>query len=94
MAEIQAVIFDMYQTLVQDPPGQWRVSFQAIVAEQGLDATPDELWQHWRESEERFRQRRTDPTLPFQTYFDAWANGFRLAPARGPSEPGGEARHG
>lgn len=79
MGEIKAVIFDMYQTLVQDPGDQWRVSFQRIVEEQGLDATADELWGHWQESEGRFRLRRVDPALPFQTYFDAWAGGFRAA---------------
>ena len=79
MVEIKAVIFDMYQTLVQDPADQWRISFKTIVDEQGLDFTPDELWRHWQESEGRFRRRRIDPALPFQTYFDAWAGGFRSA---------------
>ncbi len=79
MAEIKAVIFDMYQTLVQDPGGQWRSSFKTIIEEQGLNATAEQLWLGWHESEEQFRLRRTDPTLPFQTYFDAWADGFRLA---------------
>ena len=79
MSEIKAVIFDMYQTLVQDPSGQWRSSFKSIIEEQGLDATAEELWQGWHKSEERFRLRRTDPSLPFQTYFDAWAGGFRDA---------------
>ncbi len=79
MAEIKAVIFDMYQTLVQDPSGQWRTSFKSIIEEQGLNATPEQLWQGWRESEEQFRLRRTDPSLPFQTYYDAWARGFRAA---------------
>ena len=79
MAEIKAVVFDMYQTLVQDPSGQWRISFKAIVEEQGLNITAEQLWQGWRESEEQFRLRRTDPSLPFQTYFDAWASGFRSA---------------
>ena len=79
MAEIKAVIFDMYQTLVQDPSGQWRTSFRSIVEEQGLNITAEQLWEGWHESEEQFRHRRTDPTLPFQTYYDAWAGGFRLA---------------
>lgn len=69
----------MYQTLVQDPSGQWRTSFKSIVEEQGLNITAEQLWEGWHESEEQFRLRRTDPALPFQTYFDAWANGFRLA---------------
>ena len=79
MAEIKAVIFDMYQTLVQDPGGQWRSSFKAIVEEQGLGITAQQLWEEWHESEEQFRLRRTDPALPFQSYFEAWASGFRLA---------------
>ena len=78
MAEIKAIVFDMYQTLVQDPRGQWRTSFRAIVEEQGLGITAEQLWEGWHESEEQFRDRRTDPALPFQTYFDAWASGFRF----------------
>ena len=69
----------MYQTLVQDPSGQWRASFKSIVEEQGLNITAEQLWQGWHESEEQFRLRRTDPSLSFQSYFDAWAGGFRLA---------------
>jgi 2-haloalkanoic acid dehalogenase type II len=79
VAEIKAVIFDMYQTLVQDPSGQWRHSFKSISEEQELGITAEQLWQGWRESEEQFRLQRTDPSLPFQTYFDAWAGGFRMA---------------
>ena len=79
MAEIKAVIFDMYQTLVQDPSGQWRKSFQTISEEQGLDLTAQQLWEGWHESEEEFRLRRVDPAQPFQTYFDAWAGGFLTA---------------
>ena len=79
MAPIKAVIFDMYQTLVQDPSGQWRHSFKTIIEEQGLNITAEQLWHRWHESEEQFRFRRTDPSLPFQTYYDAWAGGFRLA---------------
>ncbi len=77
MPEIKAVIFDMYQTLVQDPSGQWRASFKSIVEEQGLNITAEQLWEGWHESEEQFRRRRTDRSLPFQTYYDAWAGGFR-----------------
>ena len=69
----------MYQTLVQDPSGQWRHSFKSISEEQELGITAEQLWQGWHESEEQFRLRRTDPSLPFQTYFDAWAGGFRMA---------------
>ena len=79
MADIKAVIFDMYQTLMQDPSGQWRKSFQSIIEEQALDTTGEQLWQVWHESEERFRQRRTDLSLPFQSYFDAWTGGFGAA---------------
>ena len=79
MSEIKAVIFDMYQTLVQDPRGQWHRSFSSIIEEQRLPITAEQLWEGWHESEERFRLRRTDPSLPFQTYFDAWSAGFAVA---------------
>ena len=79
MSEIKAVIFDMYQTLVQDPGDQWRSSFKAIVEEQGLGITAQQLWEGWHESEEQFRLCRTDPSLPFQSYYDAWAGGFQAA---------------
>ena len=79
MTEIKAVIFDMYQTLVQDPRDQWRNSFNSIISDQQLPITAEQLWEGWHESEERFRLRRTDPSLSFQTYFDAWAGGFRVA---------------
>ena len=79
MAKIKAVIFDMYQTLVQDPRDQWRHSFSAIIQDQQLPITAEQLWEGWHESEEKFRLRRTDPSLPFQTYFDAWTGGFRMA---------------
>ena len=79
MSEIKAVIFDMYQTLVQDPRGQWHRSFSSINEDQRLPITAEQLWEGWHESEERFRLRRTDPSLPFQTYFDAWSAGFAVA---------------
>ena len=79
MAQIKAVIFDMYQTLVQDPSGQWRSSFKSIAEEQDLGVSAEQLWQGWHKSEEEFRLRRVDPSLPFQTYYEAWAGGFRLA---------------
>ncbi len=79
MAEIKAVIFDMYQTLVYDPRDLWHRSFNSIIEEQALPITAEQLWEGWHESEEQFRLRRTDRSLPFQSYYDAWAGGFRLA---------------
>ena len=79
MPTIKAVIFDMYQTLVQDPRDQWHRSFSSIIKDQQLPVTAEQLWEGWHDSEERFRLRRTDPSLPFQSYFDAWAAGFEVA---------------
>ena len=79
MTQVKAVVFDMYQTLVHDPRDLWRSSFDTIIDEQGLPTTADDLWQGWHESEEQFQLRRTDPSLPFQSYFDAWTGGFELA---------------
>ena len=70
----------MYQTLVQDPGGQWRHQLpESIAEEQGLPVTAEELWAGLAQSLRRsFASAVPIPSLPFQTYFDAWAGGFRL----------------
>ncbi len=79
MPPITAVIFDMYETLVQDRNDTWRYSFDAIVREQALGTTPKELWDRWRVADADYRQRRTDPAWPFRTYWEAWEGAFRVA---------------
>ena len=79
MPQITTIIFDMYETLVRNPLNLWRESFTGIIAEQGLSVTADEVWEHWSKVDERFRNSRIEPGLPFQSYYGAWLEGFRQA---------------
>ena len=79
MPRITTVIFDMYETLVQNPHGMAKTSFAKIIEQQGLDTTVDELWDNWVPAETEFQKSRLNPTLPFQSYFNAWKSGFDLS---------------
>ena len=79
MPPIKTVIFDMYDTLVRNNPDQWKASFETIIAEQALSATAQELYAHWYASDEEFRNRRVEPDRPFQSYYNAWEEGFSNA---------------
>ena len=76
MPIITTVIFDMYETLVQNPHGTGKSSFAKIIEQQSLNTTVDELWDHWLPAEEEFQITRVDPDRPFQSYFSAWKGGF------------------
>ncbi len=79
MPRITTVIFDMYETLVQNPFETGKVSFAKTIEEQGLNTTVDELWAGWLPAEEEFRNTRVEPDRPFQSYFSAWKGGFEQA---------------
>ena len=79
MPRITTVIFDMYETLVQNPHGMGKSSFAKIIDQQGLDTTADKLWDNWVPAEVEFQKTRLEPTLPFQSYFSAWKAGFDLS---------------
>jgi 2-haloacid dehalogenase len=66
------VIFDMYETLVENDHSNWRVTFQDIIKEQNLEVSVDRLWEEWHLLERSFRSRRLKPGAPFETYCDAW----------------------
>ncbi len=79
MGPITTVIFDMYETLVQNPSDRWIDGIEAIIREQSLDASPDCLLREWLVGNAEFRESRDDPDGPFQTYFEAWRDGFDAA---------------
>ena len=79
MPRITTVIFDMYETLVQNPQGMGKSSFAKIIEQQGLNTSVDELWDNWLPAEAEFQKTRLDPHLPFQNYFSAWKSGFELS---------------
>ena len=82
MPRIEAVIFDMYETLVHNDHALWIRTFDEICEEQELPLKGQELWDRWRTIERGFRRERTnldDPekSPPFKTYEWAWGNAFR-----------------
>ncbi|MEK7806841.1 MAG: HAD family hydrolase [Chloroflexota bacterium] len=79
MSRITAVIFDMYETLVQNPLHLWRTSFEEIISKQGLDTNIDRLWEEWFTVELEFRNSRVKPDAPFRTYYEAWRDAFARA---------------
>ena len=79
MPRITTVIFDMYETLVQNPHEMGKSSFAKIIGQQGLNTSVEELWDNWMPAETTFQKTRLDPDLPFQSYFSAWKDGFELS---------------
>lgn len=76
MAEVTTVIFDMFNTLVQDGEEYWYASFERIVKEQRLDISARKLREEWSSGDRQFRENRTREGALFQTYTDAWHQGF------------------
>jgi 2-haloalkanoic acid dehalogenase type II len=76
MSQITTVIFDMYETLVENNPGLWQSTFQEIIQSQQLQVSIDDLWREWRAIEVGFRDRRVKPGTPFQSYFEGWRDCF------------------
>lgn len=79
MSLITTVIFDMYETLVENEHDQWRETFKEIIRRQDLKVDPELFWQTWRGLEGTFRDSRITPGTPFQTYFHGWRETFTWA---------------
>ncbi len=79
MSQITTVIFDMYETLVENGPHLWQATFDVIAADQHLDTTGEQLWLEWRSRDQEFRGRRINPRAPFQNYYEGWRDCFALA---------------
>ena len=76
MIRITSVIFDMYETLVNDPQHLWKDGFEGIIREQALDTTAELLGQEWWPKESEFRTNRIKPGVPFRTYYETWRDAF------------------
>ena len=79
MNQVTTVIFDMYETLAQNPPGHWRTTFQKIVKDQGFETHFERLWQEWDTAEKEFRESRVKPEVAFRSYFEGWRDNFAQA---------------
>ena len=76
MSQITTVIFDMYETLVENNPGLWQSTFQEIIQSQQLQVSISDLWREWKEIEVGFRDRRVNPDATFQSYLEVWRDCF------------------
>ena len=82
MADITAVIFDVYETLVHNGRALWVHTFDEICEEQVLPLKGQELWDRWWPHVLKFRSSRTnlqalEESPPFKTYEEAWRDGFQ-----------------
>lgn len=81
MRLVEAVVFDMYGTLVENTKDLWMKTFDEICASQGLSIRGSVLWDYWKPIEMEFRKDRLQvdangsPT-PFKTYRQAWRETF------------------
>ena len=79
MSRITTVIFDMFNTLVEDGETFWNASFERIVTELGLGITGARLREVWATGDQAFRESRTQDNAPFCSYCDAWSSSFQHA---------------
>ena len=73
------MIFDVFETLIQDTAEQWEETFQRIIDEQRLNVSAAVLRQTWLDAGEGFRSQRASAGTPYCSYFDAWQRCFQGA---------------
>jgi 2-haloalkanoic acid dehalogenase type II len=76
MTQITTVIFDMYETLVQESHDQWRETFKDIIRQQNLNVDAELLWDTWWDVGRKFRDTRVSPGAVFKTYYQTWREAF------------------
>jgi len=81
VAQIKAVIFDMYDTLAPNPESRWHRLFATICRDQGLKVDSMTLYREWKSRELGFRKTRLnleepEKSPPFKSYEEAWRDCF------------------
>ncbi len=79
MRQVTTIIFDMYDTLVDNEPQRWDTTFADIASTQGLGVTGRDLADAWHAAEEGFKSRRVAPGARFESYFEGWKDCFANA---------------
>ena len=79
MSRITTIVFDAFGTLFQDTPDHWDNAMGNIIEQQGLAVSVDTLNRAWLEACGEFRNTRSDPRSPFQSYATAWRDAFAEA---------------
>ena len=82
MSLINAVVFDMYDTLASNPQESWIALFEEICQAQGFQIEPLVLYQEWKALEIQFRRTRLNladlgNSPPFKSYEEAWQGCFQ-----------------
>ncbi len=80
----EAIVFDCYDTLFQNPQSGWQQVIGKIAVDQDLGVDGGDLYREWKALEVQFRARRVNmvnPHLapPFMSYEEAWAGCFEEA---------------
>ena len=81
MGIITTVVFDMYETLVENTTELWIRTFGEICETQGLAVDHQALFSEWKTLEMNFREDRLnldepEKSPPFMTYEQAWRDCF------------------
>ena len=76
---ISTVVFDAFGTLLEDGAEYWDAAMDSIIRGQGLAVTVDALTREWLAACADFRETRSQPGTAFQSYADAWREGFAAA---------------
>jgi len=81
VAQIKAVIFDMYDTLAPNPESRWHQLFADICRDQVLKVDSMTLYKEWKGREMGFRKWRLnleepEKSPPFKSYEEAWRDCF------------------
>ena len=79
MRQVTTIIFDMYDTLVDNDSQRWNVTFADIARDQALGVSGQVLGDAWHAVEEGFKTRRVIPGAPFESYFEGWKDCFANA---------------
>ncbi|MBI4234243.1 MAG: HAD family hydrolase [Chloroflexi bacterium] len=80
--QVKAVVFDMFNTLARNETALWVGLFGDLCRIQGLDVSPQVLWERWKTIEMGFRRARVnleapEQAAPFVSYRTAWTDCFR-----------------
>ena len=81
LSKIQAVVFDLYNTLCANTRASWIETFTQICQMEGLQMDPADLYNHWKELELSTRVDRVNLddlslTREFIPYRDVWERCF------------------
>lgn len=81
MVRIDAIVFDVFETLACNYASDWIGLFVTICQKQQIPAVPDSLFKDWRSIDIEFRNTRSclevpEMSPPFKSYEEAWSDSF------------------